>query len=203
MGSPVSLQEADAEFPAAGFLRLQPSKLRWFSVSIVPMALCATALAGCSSRSTLRDTPELTVITRAAHPLTQPFPVRLSEPKCEFTPNNVGGAVPNNSQSVKLEFERRCYQDAELTLRRRMQAMPVSVNKTARLRYNEPDCEFKPIGLGDTVDTVPDNSLTAKLEYERRCYRDAESAIRRRLQQMQISLIKRARHRHNHSQNSR
>jgi hypothetical protein len=199
--SPVSLQQADAEFPAVGFLYLQPGKLRWFSVSFVPMALCATLLWGCSSRSTLRDTPELTVRTRAAYLSTRPFLVRLSEPKCEFKPTGAENVVPNNSPTTKLEYERRCYQKAELTLRRRVQALQVSVNRPAGL-HNEPDCEFKPIGLGDTVDTVQDNSLTAKLEYERRCYRDAETTMRRRLQQLQISFFKRARHRHNHSQNN-
>jgi hypothetical protein len=196
--SQVPSQEADTEFHAVGFWCLPASKLRWFSVSLVPMALCATVLAGCGSRLTLRATPELTVRTRAAHLPTRPSLVRLSEPKCEFKPLGVGNVAPNNSPTTKLEQERRCYQDAELTLRRRVQAIQVSVNRTAGLQYNEPDCEFKPIGLGDTVDTVSDNSLTAKLEYERRCYRDAETTKRRRLQQLQISLFKRARHRHNH-----
>jgi hypothetical protein len=150
--SQVSLQEADAEFPAVGFLCFQLGKLRWSSVSIVSMALCATVLAGCSSSSTLRDTPELTVRTRAAHLPTRPFLVRLSEPKCEFKPIGVGNVAPNNSPPTKLEYERRCYQDAELTLRRRVQAIQVSVNRTGGPRYNEPDCEFKPIGLGDCID---------------------------------------------------
>jgi hypothetical protein len=105
--------------------------------------------------------------------------------------------------TARLEYERRCFQEAELTTRHRAQALQASASTTAGRWYNEPDCEFKPIGLGDTVDTVSDNTPTAKLEYERRCYQQAEMTMRRRLQQLQISVLKRMRHRHNHSLNNR
>jgi hypothetical protein len=53
----------------------------------------------------------------------------------------------------------------------------------------KPDCAFHEIALGDTW---PDPAETArdKLEYERRCYREAEMQVRARLRRLQASITK-------------
>jgi hypothetical protein len=53
----------------------------------------------------------------------------------------------------------------------------------------KPDCAFREIALGDTW---PDPAETArhKLEYERRCYREAEMRGRARLRRLQASVSK-------------
>jgi hypothetical protein len=53
----------------------------------------------------------------------------------------------------------------------------------------KPDCTFHEIALGDTW---PDPAETAwhKLEYERRCYREAEMRVRARLRRLQASVAK-------------
>ena len=53
----------------------------------------------------------------------------------------------------------------------------------------KPNCAFHEIALGDTW---PDPAETArhKLEYERRCYRQAEVQARARLRRLQSSIIK-------------
>jgi hypothetical protein len=177
-------------------------KLTPFPASMVPIALCAAVLVGCSGPSVVRERPHLATTTRASQVPNRPIALRQSEPKCEFKPISLGDTAPNNSLTARLEYERRCFQQAELAMRHRAQALQISARETTRHPNNEPDCEFKPIGLGDTVDTVSDNSPTAKLEYERRCYQEAELTMRRYLRQLQISALKRTRHRHNHPQNN-
>jgi hypothetical protein len=51
----------------------------------------------------------------------------------------------------------------------------------------QPDCEFREIGLGDTV-LDPDGATRRKLDYERQCYRRAEMLARARLRQLQASV---------------
>jgi len=200
---PTSLQKTEMRFRMADLTGSRHSKLTPLSVLMIPIALCAVVLAGCSGASTVRERPYLATTTRASGVPNRPLALRESEPKCEFKPISVGDTAPNNSLTARLEYERQCFREAELKTRRRAQALQASASKTTGHGNNEPDCEFKPIGLGDTVDTVPDNSPTVKLEYERRCYQQAEMTTRRRLQQLQLSGLKRMRHRHNRSQNNK
>jgi hypothetical protein len=61
----------------------------------------------------------------------------------------------------------------------------------------KPHCEFHEIGLGDTV-TDATESARLKLNYERRCYRQAEMRARVRLQRLQacrVQLLHRRRQR--------
>jgi CHASE2 domain-containing sensor protein len=50
-----------------------------------------------------------------------------------------------------------------------------------------PDCEFRRIGLGDTV-LDGDEPARRKLEHERQCYRRAEMKMRARLRRLQTSV---------------
>jgi hypothetical protein len=61
----------------------------------------------------------------------------------------------------------------------------------------KPDCEFHEIGLGDTLPDATE-SARLKLDYERRCYRQAEMLVRVRLQRLQacrVQLLPRRRQR--------
>ena len=204
----MSPQNVDTKHYGVDWACSRVGKRARFSLSIIAASVCTIVLAGCSSRSTMREA----VITDTRHGISTSTITRREpkvpgqlllrgepEPNCAFRP--IG--VPDNALIAKLEYERRCYQNAELTVRHRVQALQVSLSGTIRYRsrYVEPDCEFNPIGLGDTADTVQDNSPTSKLEYERRCYQKAEATMRRRLELMEISVAKRMRHRHNQARN--
>jgi hypothetical protein len=52
----------------------------------------------------------------------------------------------------------------------------------------KPACEFHEIGLGDTVPDATE-SARLKLDYERRCYRQAEMLVRVRLQRLQACRV--------------
>jgi hypothetical protein len=64
-GIPISLRKVDTEFYAA-VASLRAGKLGWFSVSVFPIVLCSGVLAGCSSRPSAREPPDLTITKEGA-----------------------------------------------------------------------------------------------------------------------------------------
>jgi hypothetical protein len=65
-------------------------------------------------------------------------------------------------------------------------AMPAST-RALMTAPAKPDCTFREIGLGDTVQDAAEAGRQ-KLEYERRCYRRAEMQVRARLRRLQASV---------------
>jgi hypothetical protein len=51
----------------------------------------------------------------------------------------------------------------------------------------KPDCTFHEVGLGDTVSDAAE-AARQRLDYERRCYRQAEMQVRARLRRLQAAV---------------
>jgi hypothetical protein len=68
-------------------------------------------------------------------------------------------------------------------------AAPVPLPSRALLAApRQPDCEYRRIGLGDTMLESDEDAARHKLEYERQCYRRAEMMMRARLRRLQASV---------------
>jgi hypothetical protein len=105
---------------------------------ILPAVLCAIALGGCAAESAHREAKggrshvvaaaerQAELRIRRANPeLLAP----LSAPDCDFTKANVSTVDPNQWERLKLDYERRCYKDAEQTARDRLRRLQTVINR--------------------------------------------------------------------------
>jgi Protein of unknown function (DUF3551) len=142
----------------------------------------------------------------------------LPEFDCAFKTTSIDGASGQSQASgtrgqtdpgteaalrMRLDYERQCYKQAEMILRNRLHHLQASVGDTIKATMSsrprptiplpeqallapipEFDCEFKP----STVDGATDTALRMKLDYERQCYKHAETILRDRLRLLQASI---------------
>jgi len=72
-------------------------------------------------------------------------------------------------------------------------AAPIPLPRPALLAApRQPDCEYRRIGLGDTMLESDEDAARHKLEYERQCYRRAEMMMRARLRRLQAAVAQTA-----------
>jgi Protein of unknown function (DUF3551) len=112
---------------------------------------------------------------------------------------------------IGLDYERQCYQHAEMILRNRLRHLQAAVGKTIKAadQSKQPveiqlpdrallaqplefDCEFKTTSLDGRAQPTEtggstDSALRITLDYERQCYQHAEMILRERLQRLQAA----------------
>ena len=105
---------------------------------ILPAVLCTIALAGCAAQSTDRQskagrTHIATMVDRPTEPrmrridpaLLAPLPA----PDCDFTGADISTVDPDQWARLKLDYERRCYKDAEKIARDRLRLLQTSIDR--------------------------------------------------------------------------
>lgn len=94
--------------------------------------LCAVALAACERVSAHAAAAANPVRPGAQAPIPVPDKALLkpaAAPDCEF---RSGGPTPEETQRMKLDYERQCYRHAEMIARGKLQQLQASVGETIK-----------------------------------------------------------------------
>ena len=132
-----------------------------------------------------------------AHPMPAPAAVRRPDlvadrslleppvdPDCAFK-GPVSNPITPQETRMTLDYEQQCYRQAEVIVRTRLQQLQKALDDPSVVQSQpEPDCAFR----GSLSNPATAEEMHMKLEYEKECYRQAESIVRARLRQLQNSV---------------
>jgi hypothetical protein len=145
----------------------------------------ATTVSRTATRVTHTRTASERQIPLLDRSLLKPQP----EPDCTFT-GPLSNPITAEDMRMKLDYEQQCYRQSESITRTRLQQLQKSIeeipgpDRSWREPQATPDCAFK----GPLSNPITAEETRVKLDYEQRCYRQAESNTRTRLQQLQNSI---------------
>jgi hypothetical protein len=115
---------------------------------VLAVLLCALALAGCAAGAAAPIGPAAASM--------RPLLAAPPKPDCTFRETGLGDTVPDAADAArrKLDYERRCYQRAEMRLRarlRKLQAVVAAARCDNALSCGRPFCRWPAPFAGATA----------------------------------------------------
>jgi hypothetical protein len=179
---------------------------------LIPSAVsCTLAVAGCASQSVSPEprlvssapsAPEHRRFGPAIHRSDRALLASQRAPDCEFKSPERDAVDADLLARLKLDYERHCYQQAEMLVRNRLRLLQNSATSPSEPAANagvakgvplpspqllehqsKPNCEIPP--SDPLPGAMPER---AQLIYERECYKNAETVVRTKLQLLQDAI---------------